>query len=133
MQRLNASTINMFCLFVTRENFYSYGDVTITSEGPQSFTYSRYSWPFNSENFLTCHSYCDTGHPFIMVISEETEDCLNQKSSSFVNIYKGFGWDFFIYNRFVVLLCWYNFTSIIQNFQRWKCSLPRQVYKRFYI
>ena len=29
------------------------------------------SWPLRSEGSLTCHTYCDTGHSFIMVISEE--------------------------------------------------------------
>ena len=30
------------------------------------------SWPLSSEGSLTCHTYCDTGHPFIMVIFEDT-------------------------------------------------------------
>ena len=47
------------CLFVwgfTSHSriFHSYGDVTITGEG-----------------FLACHTYCDTGYPFIIVISED--------------------------------------------------------------
>ena len=36
------------------------------------FTY-RHSWPLSSEGSLACHSYCDTGHPFIMVISEDPQ------------------------------------------------------------
>ena len=36
--------------------FHSYGDVI----------YARHPWPLSSEG-----SYCDTGHPFIMVISED--------------------------------------------------------------
>ena len=51
--------------------FQSYGDVTIASEGPQILTYARHSWPLSSEGSLTCHTYCDTGLPFIMVISED--------------------------------------------------------------
>ena len=31
-------------------------------------TYALHSWPLSSEG---CHNYCDTGHPFIMVISED--------------------------------------------------------------
>ena len=34
-------------------------------------TFARHSciWPLSSEGLLVCHTYCDTGHPFIMVIS----------------------------------------------------------------
>ena len=46
-------------------------DVTIAGERLQILTYARHSWPLNSEGSLTCHSYCDTGLPFIMVISED--------------------------------------------------------------
>ena len=38
----------------------------------QILTYARHSWPLtwkSSEGSLTCHTYCDKGHPFIMVIS----------------------------------------------------------------
>ena len=51
--------------------FHSYGDVTIAGEGLQILTYARQSWPFSSEGSLTCHTHCDTGLPFIMVISED--------------------------------------------------------------
>ena len=34
-------------------------------------TYARHLWPYNSECFLACHTCCDTGHPFIMVMSED--------------------------------------------------------------
>ena len=50
--------------------FHSYGDVTVAGEGQQILTYARHSWPLSSEGSLACHTYCDTGHPFIMVISE---------------------------------------------------------------
>ena len=43
--------------------FHSFGDVTITGEGLQILTYARHSWG------LACHTYCDTGHSLIMVIS----------------------------------------------------------------
>ena len=33
--------------------------------------YTQHSWPLGSEGALACHTYCDTGHPFIMVIYED--------------------------------------------------------------
>ena len=62
--------ILVFCLFVcsgffvTLENF----SLTITSEGLQILTYSAH---MASEGSLACHTFCNTGHPFIMVISED--------------------------------------------------------------
>ena len=37
----------------------------------QILTYAWYLWPLSSEGYLSCHTSCDTGHPFIMVISED--------------------------------------------------------------
>ena len=54
-----------------REFFHSYGDVTMAGEGLQILTYARRLWPLTSECSLTYHTYCDTGHPFIMVTSED--------------------------------------------------------------
>ena len=51
--------------------FHSYGDVTITGKGLLILTFARHSWPLRSEGSLTCHTYCDTGQPFIMIISED--------------------------------------------------------------
>ena len=51
--------------------FHSFGDVIITGEGLQILTFARHSWPLSSEGSLACHTYCDTGHPFIMVISKD--------------------------------------------------------------
>ena len=51
--------------------FHSYGGVTIAGEELQILTYARHSWPLSSEGSLTCHTWCDTGLPFIMVISED--------------------------------------------------------------
>ena len=31
----------------------------------------NHGWSLSSEGSLACHTYCDTRHPFIMVISEE--------------------------------------------------------------
>ena len=64
------------CLFVWGLSshlkiFHSYGYVTIDSEELQIFTYARQSWPLSSVGSLSCHTHCDTGHPFIMVISED--------------------------------------------------------------
>ena len=39
--------------------------------GLQILTYTRYSWSLNSEGSSACHIYCDTGHPFKMVISHD--------------------------------------------------------------
>ena len=50
--------------------FHAYGDVTITVEGLHILTYARHSWPLSREGSLVCHTYCDKGHPFIIVISE---------------------------------------------------------------
>ena len=36
-----------------------------------NFDLCWHSWPLSSEGSLACHTYCDTGHPFIMVISED--------------------------------------------------------------
>ena len=53
------------------ENFHSYGDVTIIDEGLQILTCTWHSWPLSSKGSLVCLIYCDMGHPFIMVISED--------------------------------------------------------------
>ena len=67
---------NFVCLFVGIVSshsriFHSYGDVTTTGERFQILTYARHLWPLSSEVFLACHTYCDTGHPFIVVITED--------------------------------------------------------------
>ena len=69
----------LFCWFASlgvsshSRSFHAYGDVTstITVEGQQILTYFRHSWPLGSEGSLACQTYCDTGLPFIMVISED--------------------------------------------------------------
>ena len=60
-----------FSLSFLSKPFQSYGDVTIAGEGLQILTYARNSWPLISKGSLTCHTYCDTDQPFIMVISED--------------------------------------------------------------
>ena len=51
--------------------FHSFGDVTITDEGLQILIYARHSSPFSIECSLTYQTHCDTGQPFIMIISED--------------------------------------------------------------
>ena len=61
----------MFGIFVPLKNLslrwrrHHYG------ERLQILTFARYSWPLSGEGSLACHTYCVTGHPFIMVISED--------------------------------------------------------------
>ena len=47
--------------------FHSYGDVTLSGKWcKKKKTYVRHSWPMSSEGSSACHTYCDTGHSFIM-------------------------------------------------------------------
>ena len=64
------------CLFVKGFSshsriFYSYGYVTITGERLQILTYARHLSPLSSMVLLAGHTYSDTGHPFIMIISKD--------------------------------------------------------------
>ena len=75
MQKQNHQYVCLFvCLFVlslssNSKIFHPYGDVTISGEGLQIMTYARHSWPLRIEISWACHTYCDTRHPFKMVIS----------------------------------------------------------------
>ena len=51
--------------------FHSYGDITMTGNRLQSLIYTRQLWTLSSECSLACHTNCETGHLFIMVISED--------------------------------------------------------------
>ena len=62
--------------------FHSYGDVTITGERLQIMTYAWPTWQLSSKGSLACHTYCDTGHPFIIVISEYPRFLMSRKSGS---------------------------------------------------
>ena len=55
-------------LSAQRKMFNTYGDVIITSKGLPILIKARHLWPFSSEGSLTCHTYCDTGQPFKIVI-----------------------------------------------------------------
>ena len=61
----------LFGVYRPTQEFYSYGEVTIAGEGLKILTYAWHSWPLSSEASLACHTHCDNGHPFIMVISED--------------------------------------------------------------
>ena len=62
----------LFGVFVLIEKFSLIsGNITFTGVRLQMLTYARHLWPFSIEDSLGCHNYCDTGHPFIMVISED--------------------------------------------------------------
>ena len=65
------------CLFSSHSIiFHSYQEVTITGEGLPIFFLSWHSLTMSNEGSLTCHSYCDTGHPIKMVISEDLRHLL---------------------------------------------------------
>ena len=66
----------VFCLIVWGFSsysriFYSYGDGIITGEGLQSLLGTHVQWAVRVS--LAYHTYFYTGHPFIMVISENFE------------------------------------------------------------
>ena len=51
---------------------HSYVYVIFAGEVLQTLmTFARHSWPLSSDGSLACHTYCDTGHPFTMLISED--------------------------------------------------------------
>ena len=65
------SGVFFVCLFVWSLSSHSrIVHVTFAGEGLQILTYARHSRPLCSKCSSTCHTYCDTGLPFIMVISE---------------------------------------------------------------
>ena len=60
------------CLFVVPlENFSLIWRHQHYQWRAKKITYARSTWPLSSEVSLACNTYCDTGHPFIMVISED--------------------------------------------------------------
>ena len=69
----NIVIVCLFCLGLSFHSiiFHSFGDLTIAGEGLLILTFARHVWPLSSEGSLACPIYCDTGHPFIMVISED--------------------------------------------------------------
>ena len=68
--RTVASSLSLYLFGVLRPTRECYGDVIITGKGFQILICTRHLWPLRSER--VCHTYySDTGHPFIMVISED--------------------------------------------------------------
>ena len=65
----NAKGLFVCCCFLSHSRIlHFYGDATIIGEGLQMLTYAR---NLSNKSSIACHTYCDTGHPFIMVISED--------------------------------------------------------------
>ena len=60
-----------FGFFVPRGNFTLIWRPPVADKGQQILSHARNSWPLSREGSLTCHTYCDTGQPFIMVIDED--------------------------------------------------------------
>ena len=58
--------MKLVCLGFSSQSriFHSFGDVTITDEG-LILVYAWHSWLLSNEGSLVCHTYCDTGHPFM--------------------------------------------------------------------
>ena len=61
----------ILCIVSSNSNFHSFEDAIIDNEGLKIFTYAWHLWPLSSEGSLAYHIYCDTGHPFKMVISKD--------------------------------------------------------------
>ena len=61
----------LFVVFVTLENFSLMGTSPLLVKDCKFFTYARHSGPLTSEDSLACNTYFDTGHPFMMVSSED--------------------------------------------------------------
>ena len=59
-------------VFIPLENFFTHMETSaIPMKGLQILTYARHSWPYHNEGTLACHTCCDIGPPFIIVISED--------------------------------------------------------------
>ena len=67
--------LNDVCLFgffpLTWEFFTHMETSTLPVKGFKFLTYAWQSLPLSSEGSLACNTYCDTRHPFKMVISED--------------------------------------------------------------
>ena len=70
--------LKFVCLFVCLACFAPLENFSLIKrrqhyrEGLHILSYARHSWPLNSGGSLACHTYCDTGRPFIMVISNDS-------------------------------------------------------------
>jgi hypothetical protein len=62
----NAACMHFVCLFESHEQFFSYlASVTITDDGAANLDLCIALTAFSSEGSFTCHTYCDTGPPFL--------------------------------------------------------------------
>lgn len=70
----------------TREFFIHNMEITMTGEGLQLLTYTLHSWPLSCKGSLVYYTYCDTGHQFIIVISNDhhTHTCSRALGSGVV-------------------------------------------------
>ena len=68
---INSNNFVCLCFFVPLENSSLIWNRHHTGERLQILTFARHSWPLGTECSLACHTNCDTGLPFIMVISED--------------------------------------------------------------
>jgi hypothetical protein len=64
------TVVVMLCLFVfyfeSHEQFFSYlATVTITGDRAANLELCLALTTISSEGFFTCHTYCDTGPPFL--------------------------------------------------------------------
>jgi hypothetical protein len=66
IQKLSLSNVCLFGCFVSHEQFFSYlATVTITGDGAANLDLCLALTAFSSEGSFTCHTYCDTGPPFL--------------------------------------------------------------------
>ena len=84
LEMISVDEINYRCLFVfvclyggfspSREYFTQLETSPLTMRGNKFWPiYTRNSWPLiiSSDGSFTCQTYCDTGQPFIGVVSED--------------------------------------------------------------
>ena len=75
IQHIKSALLVFICLcnwgFHSTRKFFTHMETSpLPVKGFKFFTCARHSWSLSSEGSLACQTYCDTGHPFIMVISE---------------------------------------------------------------
>ena len=65
-------TAILWLKFVCLEFFAHLETSSLPVKGWKTLTYVRHLWLLSSESSLACHTYCDTRHPLITVISDYT-------------------------------------------------------------
>ena len=63
--------VYLFGIFCPTREFFTHLETSSLPVKGCFFTYARHLWTLSSEGSLACHTYCDTGHPFILVLSED--------------------------------------------------------------